>query len=259
MLLRRQAVDAAAGGPQRPGGPARPRRPGWAWRRGSRPTRRRSSRSCGGRQRGRPGGLLGHHLPADRGGERGVLALPGTGRGHRTTGRTSAACTPARRGSSSTGSPPTTGGPGSSPVAHRPAAEEPDDEYPVLLTTGRVRRPVPVRGADPAGRRAERRRARARSSSCTRGWPSGSASARASRWRWCRRRGRAVAPARITDRDPPGHGLHAVPLAGRGPRQHADQSGAGPDLPDAGVQGVRGPGGGRTTLRGKRVGVRVTR
>ena len=54
------------------------------------------------------------------------------------------------------------------------------------------------------------------------------------------RRGEAAVKARFSPAHPAGHALRPVPLGGHGPRQPADQSGARPDLADAGVQGLRG-------------------
>ena len=45
---------------------------------------------------------------------------------------------PARRVCFATASPPPTGVPASIAIQHRPPAEEPDDEYPLYLTTGRL-------------------------------------------------------------------------------------------------------------------------
>ena len=101
---------------------------------------------------GRAGGLLGDHVPAARGGGRGC-----SGRAPRSAG---AEATPARPGSSSTGSPPTDGRARFVAVAHRAAAEEPDDGVPGAADHRAGRRPVPVGRPDPARRRAERRRAR---------------------------------------------------------------------------------------------------
>ena len=161
---------------------------------------------------------------------------------------------PGRRGCSSTGSPPTDGRARFVPVVHRAAAEEPDAEYPVLLTTGRVSRST-SRGPDAARRRAQRCGAGA-----LRGAASAARRAARRRRRATGRRGLAAGPGGGAgadhDGDPRGHGLHAVPLAGRGPGEHPDATRRSIRLADAGVQGVRGAvgtgvggGGGRVTGR----------
>ena len=131
------------------------------------------------------------------------------------------------------------------PVSHRAIAEEPDEEYPVLLTTGRVvaqyqsgaqtRRVAELNAAAP-GPFVELHPRLAARLGAAEGDPVAVVS----------RRGRAVRGAREDHgRHPARHRLHAVPLAGRGPRQHPHQPRARPDLPDAGVQGVRGAAGDR--------------
>ena len=47
------------------------------------------------------------------------------------------------------------------PIQHRPPAEEPDDEYPLYLTTGRLLLALPVRHADPPRAGSDRGGARA--------------------------------------------------------------------------------------------------
>ncbi|CAM5579000.1 Periplasmic nitrate reductase [Streptomyces tendae] len=101
---------------------------------------------------------------------------------------------------------------------------------------------VPVRGPDPAGGRAERRRARPLRGAA----PAARGAARGGRGRPAgggvpAGAGGGTGPHH--HRHPARHRVHALPLAGRGPRQHPDQPGARPDLADAGVQGVRGAGG----------------
>jgi assimilatory nitrate reductase catalytic subunit len=102
--------------------------------------------------------------------------------------------------------------------------------------------PVPVRCPDPPGRRAQRRRPRPVRPAP----PAPRGPNRRHRWRAGgnhlapRPRGR---PGARRPGHPAGHGLHALPLARRGLRQRLDEPGARPDVADAGVQGVRGPGG----------------
>ena len=130
--------------------PGRAGRTGWAGRRvrRSRPARadfdelRRAS--AGG-----PADYAGIDLGAHRRRGRRVLALP-----RRRSTR-------ARRGCSPTGSPPPDGRARFVPVEHRPAAEEPDADVPVLPDHRPGAGPVPVRRADPAGRAAAPGRARA--------------------------------------------------------------------------------------------------
>ena len=126
-------------------------------------------------------------------------------------------------------------------VPYREPAEVVDDEYPIWLTTGPGRQPVPVGDADPAHRWARR----AVPGTVVRDAP---AAGRVSSGRR-RRPGHRVVPAGIDDaagaggqHDPARHGVHPVPL-GRPPgRQPADQPGPRPDLEDARVQGRRRAG-----------------
>ena len=69
-------------------------------------------------------------------------------------------------------------------VIHRPIAEEPDEEYPVLLTTGRV---VSQYQSGAQTRRVDELNAAAPSAfvELHPGWPSGSGRWRGSRWRSC--------------------------------------------------------------------------
>jgi assimilatory nitrate reductase catalytic subunit len=128
------------------------------------------------------------------------------------------------------------------PVSHRPVAEEPDEEYPVLLTTGRVvsqyQSGAQTRRVDELNRAAPEPFVELHPRLAARlGVSEGDAVAVVSR----RGAGRGTGARHLVD--PPRHGVHAVPLAGCGPRQHADQSGPRPGLADAGVQGVRGAAG----------------
>ena len=146
-------------------------------------------------------------------------------------------------------------------------AEDLRRRYPVYLVTGRRAAALPVRRADPPGRGARRGGARRRSSSSTPLSPRGcGVDGRATACgsppaRGVGRRGRA----RITDDDPPGHRVHAVPLGRRGQRQPGHQRRARPGLGDAGVQGVRGrrrrapPRTGLTRRESRRTVRRMTR
>ena len=71
------------------------------------------------------------------------------------------------------------------PVEWRPAAEEPDAEYPIILTTGRVVSPVSLRHADAAHRRRSSSSPRSRAARSIRGSrrSSGSPTATSSRSR----------------------------------------------------------------------------
>ena len=117
--------------------------------------------------------------------------------------------------------------------APRPGRAGADGDYPGAPHDRAGARALPVRRADPAGPRPRRRPAR--SSSCTRCWPAGSASSTGSPCRHDPARRDVRARAGGHD-DPAGHGLRAVPL---GRRQPADQRRARPGQPDAGVQGLR--------------------
>ena len=92
-------------------------------------------------------GITYERIDAER---RRVLALPRPGR--RATTRAPRAC-------SATGSRPPTGAPGSTPSTTAAPAEEPDADYPYVLTTGRLAGALPVRHADPADEGAAGRRA----------------------------------------------------------------------------------------------------
>ncbi len=193
VLLRRRAIPSA-GRAQRPGGAARAG--GAAGRRGQ-PRKALPDRPRGGLrgaapgERGRPCGLLGDHVPAARRGERGVLALPrptGDCRGDR----------PPRHPRLFLDRFATEDGRARFvPVSHRAVAEEPDEEYPVLLTTGRVvaqyqsgaqtRRVEELNSAAP-GPFVELHPRLAQRIGAAEGEPVAVVS----------RRGRAVAPARIT-------------------------------------------------------------
>ncbi len=128
-------------------------------------------------------------------------------------------------------------------VEHRGPAEQPDAAYPLHLTTGRVlgqyqsgaqtRR---VRDLPDAGPFIEIHPMLADRIGAYDGDPVIVTT----------RRGELKAPARVTDHDPAGHGLRAVPL---GRRQPAHQRRPRPDQPDARVQGL--------CLRGARMSERI--
>ena len=133
-------------------------------------------------------------------------------------------------------------GRGSTPVQHRPPAEEPDDEYPLWLTTGRVHGAVPVRRPDPPRRGAA---STAEPEPVVEIHPRAGpqlrhrATATWSRLTTRRGDGRVQGPAR---RRTSGWTRCSSPSTGAaGARQRADQRRARPGLADAGVQGLRGP------------------
>ena len=121
---------------------------------------------------------------------------------------------------------------------------------PLILTTGPRRQPVPVGHADAAHRPAGRPVPRA----AHRDAPAAGGEARHRRRRLGDGRDRAAArmhaPGAGGDDDPPGHDLHPVPLgrARRASNQLTDR-GAGPDLEDPRVQGLRGAACARPTAR----------
>ena len=244
MLLRRQAVTPPDGRAQRPGGAARAGRAGSGVEKGFPTDPEEVFEELRRASAGGPADYSGITYRRHRGRRTGC-----SGRARRSpTGRrrgTVAGAIPARRGSSSTGSPPPTGGPGSSPVdapagrrgAGRGVSGAADDRAGASPSTspGAQTRRVDELNAAAPGPFVELHPRLAARLGAAEGDPLAVVS----------RRGRAVAPARITTGDPARHRLHAVPLAGRGPGQHADQPGPRPDVADAGVQGVRGAGGAR--------------
>ena len=123
---------------------------------------RRSSTSCAGPRAGGPADYAGHHLRADRrartacSGPAPTPEHPGTPRLFADALRHPGRPGPVRRRSS---------------TGRRPRSR--DAEYPLLPHHRPGARAVPVRRADPPGRRAATPPP-APSSSCTRGWPSGS-------------------------------------------------------------------------------------
>ena len=217
VILRNQASHRAGRGAQRPRDPQRAGR-------AAQVTDRILHRPGGDLHRAGPGvgrrqgRLQRHHLPADPRRARGVLAVspgrPGTPRMF-----LDAFATPDGRAVFHL-------------VEHRGAAEQPDDDYPVHLTTGRVlaqyqsgaqtRR---VRELTDDGAFIEMHPMLAGRIGTADGEPV----------RISTRRGVMIAPARVVSTIRPGHRLRAVPL---GRRQQADQRRARPGLADAGVQGV---------------------
>ncbi len=174
----------------------------------------------------RSGGLLRDRLPAAGGGERGVLAVSGAGRVRTGTDRTvrtdgfgqgpprPPSGIPAPPVSSSTASPPTTGGPGSCPsrTVRAPGAGR---RVSGAADHQAGRGAVPVGRADPAGGRAERRRARPlRGVAPSAGGAAGGGRGRSGGRRVAARAGGGAGPHH--HRHPARHRVHAVPLGGRG-------------------------------------------
>ena len=158
--------------------------------------------------------------------------------------------TPARRACSPSASPTPSGKARFHAVEHRPPAEEPDEDYPLFLTTGRVQgalqsgaqtRRVPALDARPGRGRA--RAAPADGGAAERG-------RRRPRWRVKSRRGQVEFVTARSRRDIRPDTLF-VPFhwGGRAVGQPAHQPGARPDQPDARVQGLRGARGPRRLER----------
>src|SRR5690606_20546856 len=102
--------------------------------------------------------------------------------------------------------------------------------------------PVPVRGADPAGRRPHRRgRGTVRGTAPRHRRPARGGGGR--RGHGDQPAGPDAGPGEAGGDYPAGHRVRAVPLARRRPGELADRGRARPGVEDAGVQGLRGPGG----------------
>ena len=122
---------------------------------------------------------------------------------------------------------------------HRHAAEQPDDDYPYLLTTGRTRtqyqsgtqtRRSPTLPRPSPSPYVEMHPELARRLGIADGEPV----------RLTTRRGSAVLAPGSTDAIRPDTVFVPVPLGRRGQRQRPDQPRPRPDVPDAGVQDLRG-------------------
>ena len=157
--------------------------------------------------------LLRHHLGEDRAADGRLLAVPddGPSRARRGSSRAAASIIP-------------TAARASTPSTYRPPAEDVDDEYPIILTTGRVvsqflsgtqtRRIGPL--VDAA--------ARAAASRCTRAWRARLGIADGERVRVVEPARRARARGARRRDDPARHRLHPVPLARRALGEPADRS-----------------------------------
>ena len=144
VLRRRRRVDAARRGAHRPGGPGRARRagsgaPGTV---ADRPARGLRRAAPGQRRRPR---RLRRHQPTSGSTPRTACSGPARDAG-RHPGHAAAVPRPLRR--------PRTAGPGFVPVDHRPAAEDVGADVPALPDDRPGAGALPVRRADPAGRRA---------------------------------------------------------------------------------------------------------
>ena len=211
ILLRRQMVAPPPGRAHRRRDRQGARRPARPRRTSSPPSRGRSSRSCAG-----PARAAWPTMPAS----------PGSGSRPRTacSGRARTRAIRARRARSSTGSPPRAAARGSIAVEHRATAEEPDADYPLILTTGRVMAQYQSGTQTRRVAVAERGRARRRSARSTPTWRAtlGIAAGRHGAADLAAR-ARAVVRARLDAHDPARYRVRAVPLGRRGLRQHADQ------------------------------------